>query len=296
MRDEYHLFDSRSTQGQPGRERSRIFRHNDLEWAMRTFVMAMFLILAMTACSKKEEASAEGAVTSASGQGNGAARFMAYAHMVRLDVTEGKVAGLYESVQDACRKAVAEQCVILKSSLSTGRDVSAEIRLRATPAGIQKLMDLLANGGRIIDKSVSAEDLAGPIGDAARKLAMLEDYRAKLEALRARASSDVDALIKVNQALAQVQSDIEAVSGEKAHLMQRVETATLTVSIATMQSRSFWRPVALALSDFGRNLSQGVSSAITGVAYLLPWCVVLLVFFFLGRRLWRRQKRLPKSA
>lgn len=143
---------------------------------------------------------------------------------------------------------------------------------------------------------MTAEDLAAPIGDSAKKLAMLNDYRSKLEALRGNASQNIDALIKVNQELAQVQSDIESLSGERAHLIQRVETEILTVSISTSNSRAFWRPIGNAFSDFGINLAQGISSAIYGAAYIIPWSITLLLLWWGGRKIWSRRRRVNAAA
>jgi hypothetical protein len=183
---------------------------------------------------------------------------------------------------------------VLESRISTGRAAAASLKLRATPAGIKKLIAALGRQGEITEQSSTAEDLAGPIGDSAKKMAMLTDYRAKLEALRDRASSDVDALIKVNRELAEVQGELEALAGKHAHLLQRVETEILNVAIGSERNRTFWRPVAFALSDFGANLSNGISSAIVGLAYLIPWAFVLGLLSWGGRALWRRRKR-PKA-
>lgn len=147
----------------------------------------------------------------------------------------------------------------------------------------------------MIHQSVKAEDLAAPIEDTGRKLAMLEDYRARLEALRGEADGNVDALIKVNKELAAVQGEIEASSGQQAHLLQRVETEVLTVSLSTYGSRSFWSPIAEALSSFGDDLAEGVATAITAAAYLIPWGIVLVVLVWIGRRLLRR-KAIPKQT
>jgi len=62
------------------------------------------------------------------------------------------------------------------------------------------------------------------------------------------------------------------------------------VSIDTRHSQSFFTPIAHALADFGSNLSQGVSGAIIGVAYLIPWVLILSFFVWIGRKLWRRRK------
>lgn len=259
---------------------------------MRLPWIAMFMLLVMGACAKKEELSTSTLSASKNESAtDNPSQYLAYEHSINLDVEEKKIASLYEAAQLTCREATIDQCVILASNLDTGRRFSAEIKFRAKPSGIKKLIAIFDSEDEIISQSVTAEDLARPIEDAAKKLAMLNDYRSKLEGLRGQASSNIDTLIKVHKELALVQSEIETMTGERAHLVQRVETEILNVSISSIHSRSFWRPVAAALSDFGTNLSNGISGAITGIAYLIPWSVMLLLFWWAGRKLWLRRKK-----
>lgn len=87
-----------------------------------------------------------------------------------------------------------------------------------------------------------------------------------------------------------MQSELESATGKQAALLKRVETEILDVSINAQSEQSFWKPISQALSEFGSNLANGISSAITGVAYVLPWSLVLGVVFWILRRLWRKRK------
>jgi hypothetical protein len=257
--------------------------------------MAFLVCVTIAGCAKHEESTVSASAPAMDSAGN-PGRYLAYEHAVKLDVEEKRVASVHEAAAKACREAVAEQCVMLESHLNTGRDVSADLKFRAKPAGIKKIIAVLNTQGEVIRQSVTAEDLAAPIGDSARKLAMLNDYRSKLEALRGNASQNIEALIKVNQELARVQSDIESLSGERAHLIQRVETEILTVDISTTNSRVFWRPIGDAFGNFGFNLSQGIASAIYGAAYIIPWSITLLLLWWGGRKIWSRRKRANAAA
>ena len=263
---------------------------------MRHLLIAGLMFIAMAGCAKKEDFSAAAPMALTQEAANSPRRYMAYEHSIQLDAEEKEIVRVYESVLKACRAAAADQCVVLESHLNTGRDVSAGLKFRGKPSGIQKLIAGLSAEGEVISQATRAEDLTSPIEDSAKKLAMLNDYRSKLEALRERASADVDSLIKVNKELAQVQSEIESMTGERAHLVQRVETEILNVSITSIHSRMFWKPIAAAFSDFGSNLSEAFSKAITGVAFLIPWSLVLAAFVWAGRKLWLRARRSRKSA
>lgn len=79
---------------------------------------------------------------------------------VEIDAAEDKITAIHDSALAACRAASIDLCTFLESRTSTGRHASASLKFRAKPSGI------------------------------------ITDYRAKLEALRDRASGYVDALIK----------------------------------------------------------------------------------------------------
>ena len=256
---------------------------------MRSLVFLLAAALALGGCSHKSELPGTGAAPTAESK---SARhgLLAYEHNIRLEVEDAQVVPLQESAIAACRDDAANDCALLESSVNTGRNTSAFLKLRAKPDGIRKLVALLGAGGTIVNKSVRAEDLAAPIGDVEKKLAQLTDYRDRLLALAHRGSNDVDALVKLNREIAQVQSDIEAVESSKATLVRRVDTELLSVSIDSLQTTAFWSPITAALRDFGGDLSRGTAGAITAVAYLAPWLLILLPLVWGVRRLWRRKK------
>ena len=172
-----------------------------------------------------------------------------------------------------------------------GRESSAHIRVRVKRPGIEKLISLAATGGEVASRNTSAEDLEGPIRDNAKRLDMLRSYREKLLALESKVGSNPEALIKVSQELATVQSELESATGVEARLMERVKMDLLNISIQSRTQRGFWSPVKRAASDFGSNLSEGIASAITGLAYLLPWSLILFAAGFVLRKIWRRMRR-----
>lgn len=262
---------------------------------MTRLLIACLILVAVAGCSQKSDFGLAKTVTPAAASERSATtasprRTLAYRHSIRIDVPEDRVAATHEAALAACREATADDCTVLESRVSTGRSASASLRFRAKPAGIPKLVAALSRQADVTEQSTEAEDLAGPLQDGEKKLAMLTTYRTELETLRQRAGSDVDKLIKVTHELAQVQADLEAASGNQAYLVQRVETEILEISISATQNRSFWRPISLAASDFSSSLSHGISTAITGVAYLLPWTFVIGLAAWGVRKLWRRRQ------
>jgi len=216
---------------------------------------------------------------------------LAITRSVNIETDVEGIAHRFASTRAACEAEVQAACVVLDSNLATGEYPRASLTLRAAPAGIARILAKLRAANGVVSESTSAEDLAAPLVESERRLAMQREYRDSLLALRAKGANDINALIRVNEELAQVQSQLEAVDGERAHLQQKVDTETLTVHIDTSDGPvGTAHPVARALREFGQNLSQGVAGAITFIAYVIPWAVVALPLGWALRWLWRRRR------
>ena len=141
-------------------------------------------------------------------------------------------------------------------------------------------------------ETTESEDLAAPIVDSERQMAMAREYRDSLLALRAKGSNDIKTMMSVNEELARVQSQLESATGERAHLQQRIATETLTVGIAAIgeNDRQAWTPLSRSLHEFGADLGAAAGAAISFVAYAIPWLVVLLPIAWALRWLWRRRR------
>jgi predicted small lipoprotein YifL len=248
------------------------------------------LLAALAGCSKPLEAPMREQAPIAQHAAKNAARQLAYEHFVDVNAAPDKVAALYADGLRACRAAAAA-CTLLESRIDSEPDAAASLKFRARPDVIPTLIAAMGHQAELAHQSTHVEDLSGPIADTARELAMLDDYRSRLEALRDRAGNDVDALIKVNRELAEIQSKYETADGKRAQLAQRVDTDILNVTIRSDRQQPFWAPIRRALEQFGNNLSQGIAFAVSGIAYLLPWLFIILVAAWAVRRMWRRRRR-----
>lgn len=255
---------------------------------MKHFLLIAALAL-LSACAPKPEAGgAQGGAAANASQPRG--KHLAYEHSIAIDAAEDAVKPLMDKLVAACNAEVQQGCVLLEASLDTGRDKQAHIRLRAKPDAVTRLSALATAGGQVARQETRAEDLARPIADSGKRLAMLRSYQKKLEELEGRSANNADNLIKVSKELAAVQSELEQASGENARLLERVKLDVLNIAIYSQRSRSFWSPIARACDEFAGNLAQGIASAVVGLAYILPWSLILLALFFGGRKLWRRAK------
>ena len=259
---------------------------------MKSIMALLVLSVTLVACSSKdstEVARDSGVATHQDDAGR--QRYLAYEHAIAADLDESDLKLVYEKVIATCNSDNQIDCTVLDASITSGRFLSAKLRLRAKPEGVRKLIALVSAGGKVSSQSTHVEDLAKPVTDVKARLGMLENYRTKLLELQRRPNNDIDSLIKIAEKLAAVQSDLERARGESAHLLARVNLEILTVSLSSRASRSFWSPIADALREFPVNLSSGISTAVVGVAYALPWLFVLLTSIVVIRLAWRRFKR-----
>lgn len=265
---------------------------------MRFHLFVLCLVMALCGCGQgKRMADAYGVASPAPGSPAPAEQnYLAYSHAMKVEVGEGKVRAAFDAGQAACAAAAADLCAVLESEIATGQTLRATLKVRAKPAGIAKVRAAFSGQGEITEQSTTAEDLAAPISDGEKKLSMLKDYRSKLEGLRDRAGNDVDALIKVNEELASVQTELESVAGTQAQLIQRVDTEILTVIIDEGYNVSFVKPITLAFKEFGMNLAKGTAAAITVVAFLLPWAIAVALLAWIGRKLWRWRTRRQQAS
>jgi hypothetical protein len=175
--------------------------------------------------------------------------------------------------------------------LSTGQYPSGLIKLRINPVAVEDLVAFTSSLGKLEHRSTTVEDLAEAIQDTQSRVEMLTSYRKQLLELQAKAATNIDAAIKIESELSTVQSNLERAAGEAAFQTKRVTTDIVTINFAVAEQRAFWRPVRETLRDFLGNLSNGLSHAITAVAYIVPWLLVIVPGLYLVRFLWRRRGR-----
>jgi hypothetical protein len=261
---------------------------------MKLLVVLLIVCASLAGCDQKEDGMRLGYYAEGQAPASEADRsrnkYLAYEHSVSVDTNEDGAKSLYERVIATCKADAENGCTVLDSSLTTGRNVSAKIRIRTKPEGIKNIVGILSSAGQLINHETHVEDLARPIVDNNKRLEMLKRYQRKLMQLEREATHDVDSLIKISKELATVQSEIEQAAGESAHLLARVNMDILNVDIRTQINRSFWSPVRNALSDFTGNLSSAISSVVVGLAYILPWAIVIFAVIAIGRKVWRRRK------
>ncbi len=216
--------------------------------------------------------------------------YLSYEHSLSVQLEKEALAAKYKTLTDHCAADRENNCTILESEFSTGNYNYGKIKVRIAPKGVGQFLTLAGNDGEITNESTSVEDLSTQIFDVEKRIKLLQTYQTDLLELQKQAKGNIDSLIKVSQEIANVQSQLEDLGGNNQALMQRVNMDIINIRLSSHTEDSFWQPIADALDEFEDNLAEGIAGAITGIAYLIPWLVVLVLLFLVLRFIWRKLK------
>jgi hypothetical protein len=214
--------------------------------------------------------------------------YLSYEHNLSIQLGKDALAIKYKTLTDHCAADRDNNCTILESELSSGSYNYGKIKVRITPAGVGQFLTLAGNDGKITSESTSVEDLSTQIFDTEKRIKLLQTYQADLLELQKQAKGNIDSLIKVSQEIANVQSQLEDLSGNNRALIQRVNMDIINIRLSSHNEDSFWKPISDSLDEFKSNLAEGIAGAITGIAYLIPWLVVFILLFMALRFFWRK--------
>lgn len=270
--------------------------------------LSFLVIFALAGCSSKMEnsqfAAAEihpmAALAPAVQGGRRQTDSLAYEHVLSIEMSRELLPTRLRELEAACNADRAANCTVLNVALSTNQDLpGGNIRMRLAPGGIEPIITLASKDGEVTSRNTSAEDLAEPVADTERQIALLTLHRDRLTEFMKNKDIKIEQLITVSKELATVQAQLDSSGAQRANLRRRIDTDLLTISLSLPRQdyTSEQTPVADALSSFGSDFREAVSMVIRFFAVLLPWLVVILPGLFLlrlfwqwiGRRLARRQ-------
>lgn len=256
-------------------------------------VIVPVVLVTLAGCQQKQASSAVSfAAQEASGSSptNEARDTLAYEHAVSVELDRQALPERLRELEAACKADSASSCTIIESSLRwRDRLPGASIRMRLAPGGVEGLIALASRGGKIVERTTHAEDLAQPVADTERSLALLGVHRDRLVDIMKRKELPLDQLITVSKELATVQSQIESASSTHANLRRRIDTDLLTVGLSPPMADIFSEttPVSDALRASGANFREATAMVIGFVSGLVPWLFVILPGLVLLRMFWR---------
>lgn len=264
---------------------------------MRRCYLGLLCVLPLLGCGQRagqapNEAYAGTPMTAvevAAARRHAAGNTLAYEHSVTVQLSAALIPGRMKAVQAACA-AKDSECTLLDVSLHAERGVpSGSVRLRLAPAAVDALVEVAARDGEIVARSTHAEDLAEPVADTERQLAMLSAHRSRLEEFARSKELKVEQLIAVSKELSSVQTQIDELNTRRANLRRRIDTELLSIELSPPSAAYGARqtPVRDALRSFGSDFLRAIGQVISFVAMLLPWLVIAVPGLILLRMLWR---------
>jgi hypothetical protein len=223
---------------------------------------------------------------------------LAYSYDYGIEAPAGKIRALMGRQRAECEDAGPAQCQVTGANLTaSGPDAAtAKLTLKATPAWLKGYEDRLAaatqaGGGKLIQSSVTSEDLSRQIVDTDASVKAKTALRDRLLQMLQTRSGSLDELLQVQDKLAEVQGDLDATTSELAVMRERVATSDVTLeysSTGVLAPHGVWAPVGTAVSSIAGILAGTIAAMIYLVAYLAPWAALVALI------LWLVRKRLPK--
>ena len=214
--------------------------------------------------------------------------YLSYEHSLDFELENNQVESVYNQLIKACAEASEMPCQMLSSRLNKGEFQNAFLQLRLEPSRVDAMIKIPGTFGRLVSRTTDVEDLQEAIFDQGKRLEMLQQYQKRLLKLEQRSTDTLDSLIKVAKELSQVQTDIEYAQGKKAKLLKRTKMDVLNIQLSSQMDSSFWGSVADSFSYFLDNFSDGISQVITGIAYIVPWSLLLIIFLMAAKQVKRR--------
>jgi hypothetical protein len=263
---------------------------------------ALALSLALGACAKSadeaapapeaaaERARADGTAAGAvAGQANRPGSFLAYEHDVTVRMPAPRIAPRVSAVRAACMEETFGECVVLGENQAAGESPFGELRVRAAPAAIGRLVDIAAEGGEIAQRSTTAEDLADAVRDNGLRRRRLELQHQRLLAYAERPGAGLDELMSVNERLATLEAELQQAEQEAAQQQRRMATNLLTLRFNTDGVTVQDSRTRQALRGLGGIWDGSLAVMVTVAGALLPFALLALVVYAMVRML-RRKK------
>ena len=221
---------------------------------------------------------------------------LAYSYSMTIEAPKAAIAPLARAHEKACLDAGPAVCQVMGSSVNAyGEDqVSAYLNLRAAPGWLEKFRETIAGDalkfdGELTANTVNAEDLTQYIIDTSARLDAKKTLRERIKGLLETREGSLSDILAAERALAEVQGEIDAMTGQLDAAKARVAMSSLSISYNSdpETSVSMWKPLNEAFQGFGRTSMQSLAEAVTFVARSWPALILLLVVLTILRAWWR---------
>lgn len=267
----------------------------------RLIVIALLLMPSLGGCAPPANNFAAPAANFAAQQGvNGSpdqSQRLAIIYRFTLRVPNLEAEALQQKHLAECRKL---GCEVVNTSIDRTNEgrISARASIRIKPDSFDAFAAALATPpAEITMRSRSAEDLNAPIRDLERRLNMKTALRDRLTALlRDQTVKTAADLITIEKELAQVQSDIEAITAQRDGFLTRTDNVRVEIvylGAASLFGGADFGPVYQAVGAINQTAVNSLSFLISALAAIVPWLPVIALIWWIvrrGLRSWKLRK------
>lgn len=245
--------------------------------------------LGLTACAKNVGKDAAGGAAVA-GVAAKPGALLAYEHTVAIELPLEQLLSRVDNLRAACVDERFGACSVLAVSITeNAARPRATVTVRLVPDGVQSLIELAAQQGKIGSRQTRAEDLAVQVADTEQQIAQGMAQRQRLLEFRDRKDLAVTDMIALSSELATLDTRLADGNRASADQRRRIETNLLTLELTTpWQQESRTEKIGTAFGGFADSLTDGLSEAIELAGYGLPFLLLLFPLALLWRWLWRR--------
>lgn len=194
--------------------------------------------------------------------------------------------------QEVTGRATADGGFVESAAQSTGAGSapSVTMTLRVPESDFSDFVGFARALGTVTYFSQTGQDVTQQYGSLTQRTAELQSEQTAYARLYRKAQSMRD-MLQIQQALAQVNSQISALSAQEHSLRRSVQLSTvfLTLSTSTFSS-SAPPPIVAAWNQLVATLGSSALSLLTVVAWVVPWVIVFFLIVLITRA-WTRKKR-----
>jgi len=193
-----------------------------------------------------------------------------------------------------CNSVPANSCRVLnmQNSGGEGNYASGMLHLevaapKARQFGEQLTEAIDQSGGSQISASIAGEDLSKQIVDTEARLRSRVLLSQRLTDLLRTRKGSVAELVEAERAVTEVNEEIDKARSWLKEMRGRVAFSKVMVNYQSGApgSGGFTRPIREAFGGIASSLGYSVGAAMTLIAVLLPWILILMLGIYLRRRL-----------
>jgi hypothetical protein len=234
-------------------------------------------------------------------------QYIAYIHSAGLRLPVAAIEPTLKAHVDRCKAAGPATCIVINSNYNTYSEdqAGASLQIKAKPDYIDTFLGGLeaeakTARGEIASRSTMAEDLTVQIIDTDARLRSQLILQSRFEKLLAEKPGDLAELLQTEQALAQVNAEIDSQKSILAALRARVDMSEMNLNYETKinpVSTGALAPLTEATSGFFYNLARAMGGVITAFAFGLPFLLLIggLLWIWL-KLIWPRIRRKKPAA